>query len=596
MTENYNTQYNPNEEENTLSIVDIWHMIWDYKWWYVLCAFVCVCFAALYLYRTPDTYERSAKVIIDESEQNSALKSIGTLTSGMTGLRANNTVANEMQAISSPDLMQIVVERLALETRYVERQLLRSVELYKNTPIELRLIEGNPLTSFSFTAHKSGNNVILKDFKVGPDDVEGEVECVLGQSVATPAGTIKLLPTLKIEDFIKPIRISWSNSMAIAKAYCSRLNVSLSSKESTVVVMSMQDNYPQRSVEILNSLIDVYNEEWIRNKNRSSKNTSEFINDRLVLIEQELGGIENELKDYKESNNLSDIETISRQYIQESSTYAAKSFEVNNQLSIAGFIKDYLNNPANEAALIPANLGLESQNVGSQIAEYNDIVLQRDRLKTGSGANNPVIADMNQSLTMLRSAILRSVDNYISTLELQAQKIKSQEDQIMKRIASSSGQELQLLSIQRQQMVKESLYIFLLEKREENEIAALVNVGNTRVIMRPNGSPYPIEPNKMMVLLVALVLGCGLPFGVIFMIRMFDTSVHAKSDFANSQVPFLAEIPLLAKKNRFGHVTKAEALNHDNTKIIVEHAKRDMMNEAYRVFRTNLDMVIDKKP
>ena len=594
MTENYNSQYNPNEEESTISIVDIWHMIWDYKWWYVICVFACICVASLYLYRTPDTYQRTAKVIIDESDQYSAMKSVGNITSVMPGLRANNTVANEMEAIASPDLMQIVVERLGLETRYVESQMLRNVELYKNTPIELRLVDGNPLTGFAFTVTRHDNKLTLKDFKVGLEELDEEIEGVLGQDIVTPAGTIRLLPTLKIDDFKKPIRVSWANSMTMAKFYCRSLNVGLSGKESTVVVLSMQDTYPQRSSEILNTLIDVYNEEWIRNKNRSSKKTSDFINERLVLIEQELGGIENELKDYKSSNNLSDMDATAQQYIRESSVYAEKSFEVNNQLSIAEFIKDYLNDPANEAELIPVNLGLESVNVGEQIAEYNEIVLQRDRLKTG--LNNPVLADMNMSLSLLRAAILRSVDNYISTLELQAQKIKSQEDQIMKRIASSSGQELQLLSIQRQQMVKESLYIFLLEKREENEIAALVNVGNTRVIMRPNGGSQPIAPNKMMVLFVALILGCGIPFAIIFMFRVFDTAVHAKADFANSHIPFLAEIPLLAKKNRFGYVTKSEMLNHDNTKILVEHAKRDMMNEAYRVFRTNLDMVIEKKP
>ena len=220
MTENFNSQYNPNEEESTISIVDIWHMIWDYKWWYVFCAFVCVCVAALYLYRTPDTYQRTAKVIIDESDQYSAMKSVGNITSVMPGLRANNTVANEMEAIASPDLMQIVVERLGLETRYVESQMLRNVELYKNTPIELRLVDGNPRNSFSFTVTKHGNKLVLKDFKIGPDDVDGEAEGTLSQDIVTPAGTIRLLPTLKIEDFTRPIRVSWANSMSMAMLYC----------------------------------------------------------------------------------------------------------------------------------------------------------------------------------------------------------------------------------------------------------------------------------------------------------------------------------------------------------------------------------------
>ena len=297
MSENYNSQFQNNEEESTLSLTEIWQMIWGYKWWYVACVFFCLAVVTLYIYRTPSTFVRTTKVIIDETEQNAALKSIGELTAYMPGgLRASNTVANEMEAISSPDLMQVVVERLNLQTIYVENQFLRNVELYTDTPIEMRLLADNPLTSFSFTVSNKDGKLFLKDFRIGPDDVDGEVEGILDEPIVTPAGTIMLVPTLNIDNFKHNIRVSWSNSMAVAKNFGMTLSVTLSGKESTVVVMSMEDHFPQRISDILSTLIDVYNQEWIRNKNRSSKNTSDFINDRLFVIEQELGGIVNELK------------------------------------------------------------------------------------------------------------------------------------------------------------------------------------------------------------------------------------------------------------------------------------------------------------
>ena len=346
MSENYNNhQYQNNEEESTLQLADIWAMIWGYKWWYVACVAICLFAVTLYLYRTPSTYIRTTKVIIDESEKNSAMKSIGDITANMTGLRANNTVANEMEALSSPDLMQIVVERLKLETKYIEDQFLRTVELYTNSPIEMRLVENNPQTSFSFIISKKEDVLKLSEFMIGDEEVDGVVEGKLGEVIVTPAGSIKILPTLQIDNFERDIHVYWTNSMSSAKSYCKKLSVTLSNKESTVVVLSLENNFPNRSSDILSSLIDVYNEEWIRNQNRSSKNTSEFINERLVLIEQELGGIENDLKEYKESNKISDLDVISQTYIQESSQYASKSFEVNNQLSIANLIKEYLNNP-----------------------------------------------------------------------------------------------------------------------------------------------------------------------------------------------------------------------------------------------------------
>lgn len=590
------------DEDRELRLSDIWNMaleiIWDRKWWYVASVAMCISVCLLYIYRTPDTYTRTAKVIIDESNQDAALNSISTLTGGVAGIAMNSSVANEMQALGSPDLMQSVVERLRLETGYEEEQFLRNVELYTDTPVEMRLAGDNPQSWFSFTVSNGGDGMlVLKDFRIGPegDVLEETIECAFSDTVSTPAGLIILYPTARADRFLYDITISWNNSISVAKDIGRRLSVTRPAKDASVVQLSLEDVFPTRANDILSSLIDIYNEEWVRSRNEAARNTSAFINERLVVIEKELGGIENDLKRYKEANRLTDMDAISRAYIEETSEYSTKGFEVANQLSIARYIKDYLNNPVNESALIPANLGLTTGNVESQIAEYNDLILQRDRLSAGSGKNNPIIADLNNSIAALRSAILRSVDNSIATLQLQEQKIQAQENQIMSRIAMNSGQELQLLSIQRQQMVKESLYIFLLQKREENELASLVNVGNTRTIMRPDGSPYPSAPDKMMLLLAAVLIGIAIPFAVIFIKRTADTTVRSRSDFDGISVPFLSEIPLTAKKTRLGFIRKSSKFNNTNCRIMVQPGKRDMMNEAFRVLRTNFDIIIEKR-
>ncbi len=583
---NYNnSQTFQREEENAVQLADLWAMIWDNKWWYVISVAVCIFFAGIYLYRTPDTYNRKAKVLIDESNQDATMRNLGVASAGMMRLRSFNSVENEIEAFSSPDLMQTVVERLGLETRYVEQQFLRKVELYRNSPVEMRLAGDNPHSGFSFEIeNRKDGNVELSDFMIKGEKVKAKVSGRLGDTLQTPVGAVIIYPTENIENFDDAIRISWANSMATAKSYCAKLNISISGKESSVIVLSMNDTYPNRSSAVLNTLIDVYNEVWINNKNRSAINTTEFINERLVIIEKELATVEDALKNYKSSNNLTDIKAVAQTYLDESSHYATKAFEVNNQLSIAQFIKDYLNDPANSMSLIPSNLGLTSSSVEAQIGEYNDIVLQRDRLLTGSGENNPLIADLNSALAAIRSAVLRSIENLITTLELQLSKIDSQEKQILERMSSSSGQELQLLSIERQQQITQQLYMFLLQKREENELAALVNVGNTRVIMTPNGSGSPVAPNKMMILFAALVLGCGIPFAFFFLKKMLDTSVKNKADLGHLSVPFLAEIPQFTSKTR----------NLAESPIIVEQGKRDMMNEAFRVLRTNVDLMIGK--
>ena len=601
MTENNNTTNNTflQEDESSIQLIDLWHMIWDHKWWYVGSVIVCLFFAGFYLYRTPATYTRSAKVIIDESDQDATMRNLGVASANMMRLRSFNSVENEMVALSSPDLMQVVVERLNLQTRYVEKQLLRDVELYTNTPVEMYLAGDNPQGGFSFTAASAGQGkVALSDFHIRDEKIKKQVVGSYGDTLQTPVGALVILenPQSNVE-FTNDIRVSWANSMATAKGYCAKLNISLAGKESSVIVISMNDTYPARSSSIISSLIDVYNEVWIANKNRSAINTTEFINERLVVIEQDLAAVEETLKKYKSSNNLTDIKAVAQNYLEESSHYATKAFEVNNQLSIAKFIKDYLNDPANSMSLIPSNLGLTSGSVEAQIKEYNEIVLQRDRLLTSSGENNPLITDLNTSLASIRSAILRSVENLIATLDLQLAKIESQEQQILSRMSSSSGQELQLLSIERQQQITQNLYIFLLQKREENELAALINVGNTRVIMNPNGSSTPVAPNKMMILFAALVLGMGIPFAFYFLKRMLDNTVKTKADLGHLSVPFLAEIPRhVRKEDRFKKFNPfKDSRDNAMTKIIVEHGSRDMMNEAYRVLRTNLDLMIGKK-
>ena len=576
---------NLHEEEPLLSLADIWGLIWGHKWWYVASLAFFLCVGVFYLYVTPKVYSRVAKVLIDESNQDATMRNLGVASAGMMRLRSFNSVENEIETFASPDLMQVVVERLGLQTRYVQEQLLRDVELYRNCPFEARFAGENPHSPYSFKVTPAGEEgFVLSEFRLKDEKFKEEVPGSYGDTLQTPVGKVVLYPVETDVDFNHPVKVSWTTGMSAAKAFCRNMHIALSGKESSVLVFSINDTYPSRASSILSTLIDVYNEMWINNKNRAAINTTDFINERLVVIEKELGLVEDALKQYKSKNNLTDIKAVAQSYVTESSEYATKAFEVNNQLSIAQYIKEYLNNPANSLSLIPSNLGLTSASVEAQIKEYNDIVLQRDRLLSGGGENNPMVTDLNAALASIRTAILRSIDNLIATLQLQLSKIESQEKQILARMSSNSGQELQLLSIERQQQITQALYMFLLQKREENELAALINVGNTRVIMNPNGSSNPVSPNRMMIMFIMIVLGCGAPFGFFMVRKLLDTSIKHKTDLGNLSVPFLAEIPKMGK----------DGFNRDECKVIVKPGSRDMMNEAFRVLRTNVDLMLGK--
>lgn len=602
MEENRNIQpaHAGQEEDSGMSLLDMWHMVWDYKWWYVLSIAVCLVFGALYLYRTAPVYQRTAKLIIQENSQESALREISAFAGNLKGSAGGDNVNNEVEAFSSPDLMKTVVERLGLQTTYIEHQFLRDVELYTSTPVQMSVLEGTAQSSFSFELKKVKDSIlVLDDFRVAGKELKSDhVVGRPGDTLSTPVGKLRLLPNMGFGGWDSKMTVAWNSSMAVAKSYSGRLSASVSGKQTSVIALGFQDRFPSRAENVLSTLIDVYNEEWVHDKNRSARNTTAFINERLVVIEQELGGIENSLKKFKEENKLTNMELASQAFINESTNYSAQSFEVSNQLAIANYIRDYLTDPAHSKDLLPANSGLSSSNIEKQIAEYNEIVLNRDRLLTSSSERNPLIADMNSSLNAMKATIIRSIDNHIATLQLQADKIKGQEDQVMSRIASSSGQELELLSIERQQKVKETLYIYLLQKREENEIAGLVNVGNTRLIMNPNGSGAPVSPNRMMILFAMIVLGCAIPFGILFLKRTMDTSVHSRNDLSGVNLPFLGEIPLLGTDRRrkgLARLVSPEKFDNTNCRIFVRPGSRDYVNEAFRVLRTNIDMMTGRE-
>lgn len=584
------------QEEEGISFAELWSLFWDHKRWYVASMVLCLLVAVLFLYRTPKEYSRTMKVVVDESTQDAALRNLGVASAGMYRMRSGNSIENELEAFKSPDLMLEVVERLGLQTRYFEKQWLRSVELYRNSPVELVLAGTNMPSGFSLEIRNLGDNQIaLRDFRYKDIKDKTIVKGMLGDTLQTPVGNLVIHPTAKIEDFEHPIRISWVPAMKAAKSYTNQLSVAMSGKESSVLVLSMNDVYPLRTEQVLRTLLDVYNETWVRNKNRASIATTEFINERLLVIENQLNLVEKSLKEYKETNNLTDLQAVGQAQIQESSAYAAKAFEVSNQLSVAKYIKEYLHDPANELALIPSNVGLErGSSVDSQIKDYNELLIQRDRLVAGSSTNNPLVADITSALQSMRTAIMRSTDNLIATLEMQQEKIQGQEQALVSKMTSNTGQAFELLSIERDQKIKQELYVFLLQKREENELAALVNVGNTRLIMNPNGSNFPVAPRSMMILLVALILGVGLPFAVFFLGKILDRKIRCREDLGRQSIPFLAEIPHYGQKlNGFQRrFAKAAKKNSNQYGIIVEPGKRDLMNEAFRVLRTNTDMML----
>ena len=288
-------------EEQGLQLADIWEMIWNNRWWYVISVAICLFAALIYLYKTPKTFSRSEKVILDERTEQSTIRNLTQFSGGYAAGFSSATVYNEMEAFASPDLMERVVERLGFETKYIEDQFMRKRELYTNAPFQLVLTGDNTASSFDFIAHKQKDGFKLTDFVVGGVEIGGEsITGAFGDTLDTPVGNMVLVATKYANKFDKDIEVSWRNAKTRAKSYCGNLSVGLSNKQSSVISLTQKDYFPARAERILSTLLDIYNENWLEGKNKSATNTAEFIDERLAIIEKELGGIEGEIKSFRQ--------------------------------------------------------------------------------------------------------------------------------------------------------------------------------------------------------------------------------------------------------------------------------------------------------
>lgn len=314
-----------------------------------------------------------------------------------------------------------------------------------------------------------------------------------------------------------------------------------------------------------------------------AESTSQFISERLAVIEADLGHVDNNISSYKSRNLLPDVQQASNMYMTQALNNQTTLLTLNNQRAMAQFVLNELQQKSSDQTL-PSNSGLANVNVENLITEYNSMVLERNRLIANSSKESPVAADMGRSLKNMHQAIYESLNNHIASLNTQIESYRKQERTTTGQLASNPNQAKYLLSVERQQKVKESLYIYLLQKREENELSKAFAAYNTRIITPPRGSVFPTSPRKPMILLVAFALGLAVPAGLIYLMMTMNNKVRGRKDLEGMNVPIVGEIPLCGDTHRhlFGRRNKTTKT------MVVEEGNRNVINEAFRVLRSNI--------
>lgn len=571
----------------TVPIMDIIFMTLRHWPWIILSVAICVGAAYLWLLRTPNVYSRSAEILIkDESKGNS----VGADEFANMGLFQSNTnLQNEIYNLKSKDMMEEVVRRIGLDINYFKEGRFHDQVAYgTDLPVRVATTGYPEESSLSFTLKVDpAGKVTVNDFVNSDGSYGKSYTGRLNSAITTPGGSIVVTPSpLYIKGSEVELKVKKYPLSAARDSYNARLQVAMSSDNSSIIKLTVFDESTQRADDLLKTLIDVYNENWIHDKNQISVSTSNFIDERLGVIQSELGNVDSDISSYKSANLIPDVGAAASMYMSQNQETQAQIMDLNNQLSMARYIRSYLVADAGHGQLLPANTGLQSGNVQSMIGEYNSKLLQRNTLADKSSETNPLVQQYDQQLAAQRQAIIRSIDNEITALNTRLSTLRGTQANAVSKLASNPTQAKNLLSVERQQKVKESLYLFLLQKREENELSQAFTAYNTRIVNKPGPSGLPSTPNRGQTLLIAFVIGLVIPFGVTAVKELSNTRVRGRKDVEHLAVPFAGEIPQNgpAKKEK-----NADAVDH--RLIVVEPGNRDIINESFRVLRTNVEFL-----
>ena len=591
----------PKPADDFIRLQDLFYLCLNKWYWFVISLAITLGAAVAYLLTTPPVYTRSASLLIKEDSKGNSMNDAAGVLGDMNLFQTNTNVNNEIQSLQSPSVMLDVVKRLHLDINYyTDGGFYKKVLYGQSCPYAVTFndLQNNESVAFTILPGQKGQ-VKLADFSHNGEEVEGSVMVMLNESMDTPVGKLTVKAANDSAAYEAPVYVSRIGYQAATGAYAANLSVALNDEKSTVVNLSFTDVCIQRAEDVLNTIIAVYNENWIRDKNQIAVSTSAFISDRLGVIEQELGNVDEDISSYKSEHLLPDVQAAASMYMAQSSETNAQILDLNNRLYMTRYIRDHLANEANRYGLLPA-AGTESSSIESQISEYNTLLLQRNNLVASSSTSNPIVVDMDQSLDAMRRAIITSLDNHMIMLQNQLSTLQSTEQKATDRIAATPDQAKYLLSVERQQKVKEALYLFLLQKREENELSQAFTAYNTRIITPPTGSGAPTAPVKKNILLVAIALGILVPVVVVFALESSNTKVRGRKDVEGLSMPFIGEIPLYGKRKstlqKLAMFFRKRNTRHDDEEshILVKEGSRNMINEAFRVLRTNLEFMARK--
>ena len=580
MQENTKTTSDSTEVElfNLREFVEKYIFHWK---WFVLGLFLALTGAFLYLkYATPQ-YEVVSTILIQSKENESIYSEQNAFDDLGLVSNSKSQFETEMGILKSRGLMEKVIEKLDLNKTYLARGKIRNSELYGNTlPFKINFFGNDSLVSqkdtlFSVVATSKTNFDLLnsQDIKVGHHLFGENIDSDFANFTITPTTLAKIEKGVKINIIIKPIE-------QVADLFRMKTVIAPANKKSSLINMSLKGPNKEKSHDILEVLIEQYIEEYIIDKRLIAENTDKFISERIDAISKELTLADNEAQFFLSDNKLTDIGTKTDLILTSNNSLEKEILDLETQLKLTQYVFNYIDKNSNK--LLPTNLGLSGIALNQSTVRYNEILQERNRLLLNSTSRNPVVLNLDNQIVELRANIIQSLQNLKSTLSISIRDLKNRENRLNSEITSAPRKEREYRDIERQQKTVETLYLYLLEKREENAIALSVKTPNAKVIDKPYAKPGKASPKRLLIIIMATVFGLVIPFGVLWLLFLVDNKIHSIEQLDAKLSPtILGGIPKYRGKNNF---IISETNTNTNSAI-----------EAFRNIRTNIGFQISNE-
>ena len=573
------------------------HLVLNWQW-YILSVLICLLGAFLYLRYAQPIYQVTARMLVKDEEKKTFRPAKQILPNMEDFGIMNNSSGfdNEVEILQSPVTVHNAVKRLKLYTEYRLDGRIRKQLLYANQPVSVDLdpMSLDTLDYYMFEGIRSFQVAITKVEKGYHADIsllyKGKVMKEysedldsLGTSITTDYGTLSFMNNPKYKNNVKDrfnngekLIVTIRPPMVAALGYMGRMGVTPTSKETSIAAIVVNDEDVKRAIDFVNTLVLCYNDQANEDKNEVARKTEEFINQRIEKIDAELGMTENSLENYKRRNAVTKLEADAAQSLQLSAQYASRLADINTQLQLIDYLRQYVDDPDNRYKVIPANIGMDDKASTQLIADYNKMTQERNRLLRGASEQSPQVQRLTSMLDDLEPSIREALVQARHSAELQRSSIQGQYGKYQSRIGSTPEQERVLNQIGRQQEVRSELYLLLLQKREENSISLAATADKGKLIAMPLYSGQ-VSPRKGIILGTAFILGLLIPFVILFVIELMRYRIEGREDVVSlTKVPMVADVPLANEKAK----TAAG--------IVVQADRNSQMDEVFRSLRANV--------